>query len=96
MKITSIFSFSHSDFKRLVLQTCKNKGLFGEEGFAYLKFYAISTVFQLFNSDSSQIHVSWTIFNQYLTSPLSWHWWASHSAVIIILSAKEESHFYQF
>ena len=27
---TSNFSFSHNVFKRLVLQTCKNKGLFGE------------------------------------------------------------------
>ena len=27
--VTSNFSFSHSVFKRLVLQTCKNKGLFG-------------------------------------------------------------------
>ena len=32
---------------------------------------AVSTVFQLFNGDSSQIQVSWTICNQYLTSPLS-------------------------
>ena len=29
--------------------------------FVYLEFYAISTVFQLFNGDSSQIHASWTI-----------------------------------
>ena len=29
--------------------------------FVCLGFYAVSTVFQLFNSDSSQIHVSWTI-----------------------------------
>ena len=36
-----------------------------------LGFYPVSTVLQLFNGDSSQIHVSWTIFNQYLTSPLS-------------------------
>ena len=36
-----------------------------------LGFYPVSTVFQLFNGDSSQIHVSWTFFNQYLTSPLS-------------------------
>ena len=36
-----------------------------------LGFYALSTVFQLFNSDRSQIHVSWTIFNQLLTSQLS-------------------------
>ena len=37
-----------------------------------LGFNAISTVFHLFNGDSSQIHVSWTIFYyQYLTSPLS-------------------------
>ena len=39
--------------------------------FVCLGFYAVSTVFQLFNCDSSQIHVSWTIFNQYLTGPLS-------------------------
>ena len=53
-----------------------------------LVFYAISTVIQLFNGDGSQIHVSWTIFNQYLTSPLSRHWRASSSAIPIILSAK--------
>ena len=34
-------------------------------------FYAVTTVFQLFNGDSSKIHVSWTISNQYITSPLS-------------------------
>ena len=28
--VTSNFSFSHSVFKRLVLQTSKNKGLFGK------------------------------------------------------------------
>ena len=28
--ITSNFSFSHSVFKRLVMQTCKNQGLFGK------------------------------------------------------------------
>ena len=28
--VTSNFSYSQSDFKRLVLQTCKNKGLFGK------------------------------------------------------------------
>ena len=62
-----------------------------------LGFYAISTVFQLCNRDSSQIHVSWTIFNQYLTSPqLSWHCWASRSAIPIILTAKGEIHNYQF
>ena len=53
-------------------------------------------MFQLFNSDSSQIHVSWTIFNQYLTSPLSWHWQASRSATSMILSTKRESYHYQF
>ena len=30
--------------------------------FVWLGFYAVSTVFQLFNGDSAQIHVSWTIF----------------------------------
>ena len=61
--------------------------------------YAVSTVFQLFNGDNSQIHVSWTFFfffNQYLTSSLSWHWLASRSAIPMILSAKGESHYYQF
>ena len=33
--IASNFSFSHSAFKRLLLQTCKNKGLF-EEGFMHI------------------------------------------------------------
>ena len=61
-----------------------------------LGFYAVWTVFQLFNGFSSQIHVSWTIFlNQYLTSPLSWHWRASRSAIPITLSVKGESHYYQ-
>ena len=64
--------------------------------FVCLGFYAVSTLFKFFNSDSSQIHVSWTIFNQYLTSPLSWHWRASCSVIPIILSAKGENHFYQF
>ena len=30
MLVTSNFSFSHSVFKRLVLQTCANQGLFGK------------------------------------------------------------------
>ena len=36
----------------------------------YLGFYAVSTVFQLFNDDSSQIHVPWTFssLTQYLIS----------------------------
>ena len=29
--------------------------------FVCLGFYVVSTIFQLFNGDSSQIHVSWTI-----------------------------------
>ena len=40
-------------------------------GLFCLGFYAVSTVFQLFNGDSSLIHVSYSIFNQSLTSPLS-------------------------
>ena len=35
--------------------------------FVCLGFYTVSNVFQLFNGHKSQIHVSWTIFNQYLT-----------------------------
>ena len=59
-----------------------------------LGFYAVSTVFQLFNGNISQIQVSWTSFNQNLTSPLSWHWQVS--AIPIILKAKGESQYYQF
>ena len=47
---------------------------------------------QLFNNDTPQIHCSWTILNQYLTSPLSWHWLASHRTIPKILIAKAESH----
>ena len=61
--------------------------------FVCLRFYAMSTVFQLLNCNCSQIHVSRTIFNQYLTCPLSWHWQASCSTIPIILSAKGESQF---
>ena len=59
----------------------------------WLGFYEVSTIIQLFNGDSSQIYVSWTIFNQYLTIPLPWHWRASRSAIPIVLSAKRESHY---
>ena len=53
-------------------------------------FYAKSTVFLflVFDGDGSQIHFSWTCFDQHLTSPLSRHWHASRSAIPIILSAK--------
>ena len=39
--------------------------------FYCLGFNFVSTVFHLNNGDSSQIHISWTISYQYLTSPLS-------------------------
>ena len=61
-----------------------------------LGFYAVSTIFQLFNGDSLQIHVSWTISDQYLTSPLSLHLQTSRSAIPIILSEKVKSHYNQF
>ena len=53
-------------------------------------------VWQWVNNGTPQIHVSKTIFNQYLTSQLSWHWHDSHSAIPTILSAKGQSHYYQF
>ena len=53
--------------------------------FACVGFYALSRVFQLFNDDSSQIHFLWTIYNQYLNSPLYWHWRDNRSAIPIIL-----------
>ena len=58
-----------------------SKGFFFRAIDVCLGFYTVLTVFHLFNSDSSQIHVSWTIFNQYLTSPSFWHWQASCSAI---------------
>ena len=42
-----------------------------QEKFVCLGFYIVSTVFQLPNSDSSQIMFPAFLFNQYLTSPLS-------------------------
>ena len=56
----------------------------------FLGFNAVSTVFQLFNTDISHIHVSWTIFKQCLTSPLSCSWRACRSAIPIILDANGE------
>ena len=56
--------------------------------FICLGFYVVLAVFQLFNGDSSQTHVSGTIFYQYFTSPLSGHWRVSRNAIPIILSAK--------
>ena len=71
-------------------------GFAGNKSTVCLGFYDVSTVFQFFNDHSSQIHVSWTIFIEYLTSPLSWNRRVSRSAIPIILSAKDEIHYYQF
>ena len=64
-------------------------------GIVCLWFYTVSTVLQLFNTDSSKIHVSWS-FNQCFTNPLSRHWPASRSAIPIVLSTKRGSLYYQF
>ena len=63
--------------------------------FVCLGFMPLSTVFWIFNREFTNPCL-WTIFNQFLTSPLSWLWRASRSAIPMILSAKEESHYYQF
>ena len=97
-------SFLHNDDTkamapyRLFSENSRAKGELGHfrNLFVCLGFYAVSTVFQLFKGDGSQIHVSWTIFDQHLTSPLSRHWRASRSVIPITLSAKGESHYYQF
>ena len=88
----------HKSVTKKVVPDFRHREIFTAIGnlLFWLGFYAVSTVFKLFNGDSSQIHVSWTIFNQYLTSPLSWHWRASRSIIPLILSAKGESHYYQF
>ena len=86
----SVFRIFCSSPKHSVIK----RSFWGHPTFVCLGFCAVSTVFQLFNGNSSQSHVSLTIFNQYLTSPLFWHWQASRSAVPIILGAKGESHYY--
>ena len=52
--ITSNFSFSHSVFKRLVLQKCKNQGLFGK-GFSNIT----SVVCKCFHFDQGQNFAVW-------------------------------------
>ena len=42
--VTSNFSFSHSVFKRLVLQTRKNKGLFGKQLIATFQFSSAASL----------------------------------------------------
>ena len=51
--------------------------------FVCLELYAVPTVFQLLNGDSTQVKVFWTTFNQYISSPLS-----NRSTIAIILSTK--------
>ena len=43
--ITSNFYFSHSVFKRLIMQTSKNQGLFGKELIVALTIYNINLSF---------------------------------------------------
>ena len=63
------FNLKHSKICRLTMAMFPyNRGI-GK--FVCLGFHAVSTVFQLFNGDSSQIHVSRTVFNRYLASQLS-------------------------
>ena len=76
MKVSVFHDIQYTRFTNVLFDTCLNYQaffvcLFVVCLFVCLGFYAVSKVFQLFNADSSQIHVSWTIFNQYLPSPLS-------------------------
>ena len=48
--VTSNFSFSHSVFKRLILQTCKNQGLF-VKGLKQIKLLSLNAL----NLDKSEI-----------------------------------------
>ena len=52
LHVTSNFSFSHNVFKRLVLQTRKNQGLFGEELILYL--ICQFNYFRLFQSTATK------------------------------------------
>ena len=85
---------SHSNYYHLLILWKKNClriwfSLFG----VLCQIIGISVT--LFNGDSSQILVSWTIFNQYLISPSSWQWWACCSANLIVLSDEEKSYYFQ-
>ena len=46
--VTSSLSFSHSVFKRLVLQTCKNQGLFGKGLKEQIEIQVLATVIYAF------------------------------------------------
>ena len=52
------------------------------DSFVCLGFYAVSTVFQLFNGDSSTIYVSWTIL--FLTSTLPVHYPDTAKPVVVL------------
>ena len=41
--VTSNFSFTHSVYKRLIQQTCKIRGLFGDQLIVYLPFQHVSS-----------------------------------------------------
>ena len=42
-QVTSNFSFVHSVFKRLVMQICKNKGLFGKGLSLFTQSHVLAT-----------------------------------------------------
>ena len=71
--IMSNFSFSHSVFKTILLQTCKNKGLFGKRmlpanstsattGVAFDQYSTIK-IWAMFTINTSIVHLTRTTFD---------------------------------
>ena len=56
-----------------------------------VKVACLGVLSTVFNGNSSQIHVSWTIFLPVLNQSIIWHWGASRSAIPIILSVKKKT-----
>ena len=83
--VTRHFSFSHSVFKKPVLQTRKNKGLFGK-GLIIWSLTTFSTLFQLYCNS----HVFQEFFLPLLcTIFFPSNWWLSHITIVETMDNSE-------
>ena len=86
--ITSNFSFSHSVFKRLVLQTLKNKGLFEKGLLLFFNIIPVITQWPV------QLHVSMLTWRSLLpvlhTIFFSNFWLFSHITIVGTLDSGEK------
>ena len=78
MLVTSIFSFSHSIFKRLIPQGRQKSGLFGKELIYCMVFNAVFSIISVTSQRPVHLSIhSWSYFHQYSVFFLS-HWLLSH------------------